>query len=190
MAAFPGPARAASTFFTSGVRRGLAKPGVPRPAQAPACRPASSAHCPCKERVWQLPGTGCGNCWPCTSLLGGVQGGVMRGGGGGSLLESQPPAWPGPLGYPCSAPTRTTLSLCPWGAEAYDRLWFGSPSCSRLSKCWWETAPSLSGRPLSSSAGSSGCLRECGGRGCEGAPVTTGTPALGAAANSLARLPP
>ena len=37
VATFPGLARAASTFLTSGVRPGLAQPGVLCPSRAPAC---------------------------------------------------------------------------------------------------------------------------------------------------------
>lgn len=50
MAGFPGPAQAVSTFLTSRVRQGLAKPGVLGSAPAPACQlsaPALALYGPC-----------------------------------------------------------------------------------------------------------------------------------------------
>lgn len=95
VAAFPGPARAGGIHIphAQGAPGWAARCAGPRPGPRPGPRQprASSAPWPCKGRVWQLLGTGCGKCWPCRSLLGGVQAG-----GGGSLLEPQSPQGPGP----------------------------------------------------------------------------------------------
>lgn len=114
VAAFPGPVRAVSTFLISWVHQGLAKPGVLCPAQAPTCRPASSAPWPCKERVWQPPGLGCGNCLPCMSLLGRVRAAVPVGGQPAGLPA---PTTAGAVGTPLltpSSPNPLPLHLENW----------------------------------------------------------------------------
>lgn len=61
VATFPGPARAASTFLTSGVRQGWAQPGVPGPAWGPRPPEPAQLHSLVRnmsglhlEWVWEL----------------------------------------------------------------------------------------------------------------------------------------
>lgn len=99
MAAFPGPARAVSTFLTSWVRLGLAKLGVLGPAQAPTCPRGSSAPWPWPRRdpTWQPPGPGC------------VLALHISAGWGGSCWSHSPPPWPGHWGAHCSPPPQAPL---------------------------------------------------------------------------------
>lgn len=106
VAAFPGPAQAASTFLTSWERLGLAKPGVPSPAQAPRLLQSQAQH---PGLVRKASGSrlewGVGTaCLACPRWVGRRLRGVE-----GSLQEPQPQAWPEQLGCPPLTPSSCPL---------------------------------------------------------------------------------